>query len=82
VLIDLLTFIPIHDINVDEPQVLALVGRIQGQLRSLSATLASAGKVLIGPNLIVQPTYYDPVDETVHQLGPVVDTAHKHVDCH
>ena len=52
VLLDLLTLIPI---KADDPQVLALIGRIQGQLGSLSATLASAGKVLIGPNLIVQP---------------------------
>jgi hypothetical protein len=52
VLLDLRTLIPI---TADDPQVLALIGRIQGQLGSLSATLASAGKVLIGPNLIVQP---------------------------
>jgi hypothetical protein len=52
VLLDLLTLIPI---TADDPQVLALIGKIQGQLGSVSATLASAGKVLIGPNLIVQP---------------------------
>jgi hypothetical protein len=52
VLLDLLTLIPI---TADDPQVLALIGRIQGQLGSLSDSLASAGKVLIGPNLIVQP---------------------------
>ena len=52
VLLDLRTLIPI---TADDSQVLALIGRIQGQLGSLSATLASAGKVLIGPNLIVQP---------------------------
>jgi len=51
-LLDLLTVIPI---TADDPQLLGLIGRIQGQLGSLSATLASAGKVLIGPNLIVQP---------------------------
>src|ERR1019366_2305055 len=51
-LLDLLALIPI---TADDPQVLALIGRIQGQLASLSASLASAGKVLIGPSLFVQP---------------------------
>jgi hypothetical protein len=52
VLLDLRSLI---QITADDPQVLALIGRIQAQLGSLSATLASAGQLLIGPNLIVQP---------------------------
>jgi len=59
-LLDLLTLIPI---TADDPQLLALIGKIQGQLGSLSATLASAGKVLIGPNLVVQPI--NPVESLV-----------------
>ena len=51
-LIDLRSLIPI---TADDPQVLALIRTIQGQLGSLSEFLASTGKVLIGPNLIVQP---------------------------
>ena len=51
-LIDVRSLIPI---TADDPQVLALIRRIQGQLGSLSEFLASTGKVLIGPNLIVQP---------------------------
>src|SRR5262249_14741838 len=50
-LIDLLSLIPI---TADDPQVLTLIREIQGQLGSLSDFLASTGKVLIGPNLIVQ----------------------------
>jgi len=50
-LLDLLTFI---SITPDDPQVLALIGSIQAQLQSLAASLASVGKLLIGPNLIVQ----------------------------
>jgi hypothetical protein len=58
--VDLLTLIPI---TADDPQVLTLIGKIQRQLRSLSDTLASAGKVLIGPNLVVQPI--NPVESLV-----------------
>jgi len=52
VLVDALSLIPI---KADDPKILALIGKIQGQLGSLSTTLASVGKVLIGPNLVVQP---------------------------
>lgn len=50
----LLDFVTRVSFKADDPPVLALIGGIQGQLGSLSATLASAGLVLIGPNLIVQ----------------------------
>ena len=51
-LIDLRSRIPI---TAKDPQVLALIRTIQGQLGSLSEFLASTGKALIGSNLIVQP---------------------------
>jgi hypothetical protein len=51
-LIDVRSLIPI---TADDPQVLTLIREIQGHLGSLSEFLASTGKVLIGPNLIVQP---------------------------
>ena len=50
----LLDFVTRASFKADDPEVLALIGGIQRQLGSLSDTLASAGKVLIGPNLIVQ----------------------------
>ena len=59
-LIDVLTLIPI---TADDPQVLTLIRDIQGQLGSLSDFLASTGKVLIGPNLVVQPV--NPVESLV-----------------
>lgn len=52
VLIDVLTLIPISE---DDPQVRQLFGTVQRQLKPLSDALAQAGRVLIGPNLIVQP---------------------------
>ena len=51
-LLDILTLIPIP---IDDPQFLALMGEIQGQLLPLSTGLASVGKILIGPNVISQP---------------------------
>jgi hypothetical protein len=42
---------PIFDPN--DPKIQKLIGRIQQQLRPLSTLLASSGKVLIGPNLVV-----------------------------
>jgi hypothetical protein len=52
VLLDVRTLIPI---TANDKQVLTVIGKVQRQLGSLSDTLASAGKVLIGPNLIAQP---------------------------
>jgi hypothetical protein len=52
VLLDVRTLI---SITANGKQVLTFIGKVQRQLGSLSDTLASAGKVLIGPNLIVQP---------------------------
>jgi hypothetical protein len=51
VLLDVLSF---TKVDPNDPQTLSLIGKIQGQLKSLSDTLASAGAVLIGPNLLVQ----------------------------
>ena len=60
VLLDIRTLI---SITANGKQVLTFTGKVQRQLGSPSDTLASAGKVLIGPNLIVQPI--DPSESLV-----------------
>ena len=51
--------------KADDTQVVSLIGTIQKQLVSLSGALASAGKVLIGPNVIATPV---PGTAETHQV--------------
>ncbi len=51
-LVDLLFLV---NIDPNNQQLLSLIGAIQRRLVSLSASLASVNKILIGPNVTVQP---------------------------
>jgi hypothetical protein len=57
---------PAFSIDPADPKIQALVGRIQQGLVQMSALLASAGKLIAGPNLMLAQ---DPSGSTVLRIG-------------